>query len=198
MVPTLHTRLRSATSTLHDELERQLELMTPQVSLVRYTRIIGLLYGFYRPMEGRLERLSNLAPVRKFSLRTRSELLERDLLCLGWQMQAISQLPTCTKLPSLREPEHFAGCLYVLEGASLGGQFLTRHLRATLGLTDERGITFFTGDGASTPARWKCVLQWLEHVSHSGLSVDQIVASACETFSSLLNWTRAQGLNREH
>lgn len=198
MVSTIHARLRSATRTVHLELERHLQLLGPDVSLRRYKRIIVLFYGFYRPLEAGLERLDSLAPARGFPLRARTELLKRDLLALGWKGQAISELPTCADLPGLREPEHFAGCLYVLEGASLGGQLIIRHLRERLELTDDRGMAFFAGDGASTAARWKCVLQWLEHVSHSGLCAEQIVTSACETFSSLLDWTRVQGLNHEY
>jgi heme oxygenase (biliverdin-IX-beta and delta-forming) len=198
MVSTIHARLRSATKAVHLELERHLALLGPDVSLVRYTRIIALFYGFYRPMEAGLNRLNTLAPSRTFPLRARTELLKCDLLALGLAVGAIAELPTCTDLPSLSEPEHFAGCLYVLEGASLGGQVITRYLREKLDLTDHGGTTFFAGDGVSTATRWKCVLQWLEHVSHSGLRVEQIVTSACETFSSLTNWTRAQGLHHEH
>jgi heme oxygenase (biliverdin-IX-beta and delta-forming) len=198
MVSTIHARLRSATHAVHLELERHLALISPDVSIIRYRRIIALLYGFYRPLEAGLERLNTLAPSRKFPLRARTELLERDLLALGFGVQAISELPTCTDLPGLREAEHFAGCLYVVEGASLGGQVITRTLRERLELTERDGAAFFAGDGASTAARWKCVLQWLEYVSQSGLHVEQIVTSAHETFSSLINWTRAQGLNHEY
>jgi heme oxygenase len=198
MVSTIHERLRSATRAVHLELERDLALTSPDASMVRYTRIIALFYGFYRPLEAALERLNTLAPSRRFPLRARSELLKRDLLALGLEVQAISELPTCRDLPSLREPEHFAGCLYVLEGASLGGQVIIHTLRERLELTDHGGMEFFSGDGAATAARWKCVLEWLEQISHSGLRVEQIVTAACETFNSLINWTRAQGLNHEY
>jgi heme oxygenase len=198
MVPTIHARLRSATRAVHLELEHHLAIVSPDVSLVRYTRIIALFYGFYRPIEAGLNRLDTFAPPRTFPLRARTELLKRDLLSLGLAVQAISELPTCTDLPGLRAPEHFAGCLYVLEGASLGGQVISHSLRDKLELTDRGGTAFFAGDGAATAARWKCVLQWLEQVSQSGLHVEQIVTSAHETFSSLINWTRAQGLNHEY
>jgi heme oxygenase len=85
-----------------------------------------------------------------------------------------------------------------VEGASLGGQVITSFLRERLELTDRGGTSFFAGDGAATAARWKCVLEWLERVSHSGLRVEQIVTSACETFNSLINWTRVQGLTHEY
>ena len=197
MVSTIHTRLRAATRAVHLELERHLA-MSPEVSLVRYTRIIALFYGFYRPIEAGLNRLDSRVPSRTFPLRARSALLKRDLVSLGLAEPAISGLPTCSDLPGLREPEHFAGCLYVLEGASLGGQIIARSLRERLQLTDRGGTAFFAGDGAATVARGQCVLQWLEHVSQSGLHAEQIVTSASETFGSLLNWAHAQGLNHEH
>jgi heme oxygenase len=192
MVSTIHARLRSATQPVHLELERHLAILDPDVSMVRYTQIIAVFYGFYRPLEAGLERLNALAPARAFPLRARTKLLERDLLALGLDLQSISELPTCIDLPGLREPEDFAGCLYVVEGASLGGQVITRSLRERLKLTDDGGTAFFAGDGTFTVARWKCVLDWLEHVGHSGLRIEQIVTSACETFSSLLNWARVR------
>jgi heme oxygenase len=198
MVSAIHTRLRAATRPVHLELERQLGIVSPDISLVRYTRLIALFYGFYRPIEAGLDRLDTLAPSRTFPLRARSALLKRDLLFLGLAGQAIAELPTCSDLPGLHEPEHFAGCLYVLEGASLGGQVITHSLRERLQLTDRGGTAFFAGDGAATAARWQCVLQWLEQVSQSGLHAEQIVTSASETFGSLINWARAQGLNHEH
>ena len=198
MVATIHARLRSATREVHLELERHLALLSGDVSIVSYTRIIALFYGFYRPVEAGLQRLKILVPYQRFPLRARTELLERDLLALGLGVQAISALPTCPDLPELCAPEHFAGCLYVLEGASLGGQIITRHLRERLELTDHGGTAFFVGDGASTAARWKCVLEWLEHISNSGLRGEQIVTSACDTFRALANWARAQGIYHEY
>lgn len=198
MVATLHAQLRSATSELHLELERQLALLSGDLSIGRYSRIIALFYGFYCPMEARLQRLKTLVPCLRFRLRERTGLLKRDLLALGWGVQAIGELPSCADLPDLSAPEHFAGCLYVLEGASLGGQVITRHLRERFELTDHGGTAFFAGDGAATAARWKCVLEWLEHVSHSGLRAEQIVTSACETFRALANWARVRGIHHEH
>ena len=59
-----------------------------------------------------------------FPLRARSELIESDLLALGLSRREIAELPRCTDLPRLSCPEDLAGCLYVLEGACLGGQVI--------------------------------------------------------------------------
>jgi heme oxygenase len=80
------------------------------------------------------------------------------------------------------------GCLYVLEGATLGGQIITRHLHASLGLTPETGAAFFAGYGARTGSRWK---EFGTHLSAFALqsgSGDAIVASANSTFETLDLW----------
>jgi heme oxygenase len=50
---------------------------------------------------------------------------------------------------------HALGLLYVLEGATLGGQLLRRRLGPALGLTEERGLAFFTAYGAEVGPMWR-------------------------------------------
>jgi heme oxygenase len=194
MTSVLHSRLRSATATHHLELEHHLNLLASVLSLVRYTRIVAVFYGFYEPLETALKRLEPLVPALGFPMRARTELLNCDLLALGIGPQAISEYPKCTNLPCLGEAEHFVGCLYVLEGAGLGGQVIVRALHRELKLNGRDCTAYFAGEGGSTAARWKAVLEWLDRVGRSELRLDMIVESACETFSSLADWARLQGI----
>ena len=194
MTSVLHSRLRSATATHHLELERRLNLLGSVLSLARYTRIVAVFYGFYEPLERALKRLEPLVPAPGFPMRARTELLNCDLLALGVGAQAISEFPRCAHLPCLAEAEHFVGCLYVLEGAGLGGQVIVRALHREGKLNGRNGTAYFAGEGASTAARWKAVLEWLDRVGRSELRLDMIVESACETFISLANWARLQGI----
>jgi heme oxygenase len=194
MTSVLHSRLRSATATHHLELERHLNLLGSVLSLARYTRIVTVFYGFYEPLERALKRLEPLVPALGFPMRARTELLNCDLLALGIGPQAIAEFPRCAHLPCLGEAEHFVGCLYVLEGAGLGGQVIVRALHREVKLNGRDGTAYFAGEGASTAARWKAVLEWLDRVGRSELRLDMIVESACETFISLANWARLQGI----
>src|SRR5437764_995185 len=90
-------------------------------------------------------------------------------------------------------PFHLRGCLYVLEGACLGGQIIARALRGRLPLTNDHGLSFFVGDGSRTGARWKLVLGWLEDLVRRGALAEEIVASARETFCSLGCWVELMG-----
>ena len=91
--------------------------------------------------------------------------------------------------------EHLAGCLYVLEGACLGGQVIARALRERLGLSEAHGTSFFVGEGDSTRERWALVLTWLDSLVHAGVDEDEIVTSACETFGTFARWAKQQGVS---
>jgi len=129
-------------------------------------------------------------------LKARAALLESDLLSLGLGRREITDLPRCVDLPPLSCGEELAGCLYVLEGACLGGQVIAPALQRRLGLDRDTGASFFIGDAEATPARWNRVVGWLESLPSAGARVEDIVASACATFSALIEWVtgrRASG-----
>jgi heme oxygenase (biliverdin-IX-beta and delta-forming) len=197
MPSALHSRLRSATATHHLQLEQHLDLLASSLSLGRYTRIVALFYGFYEPLERALEPLEPAAPALGFPMRARALLLNSDLLALGMGPDAISELPKCAALPPLSQAEHFVGCLYVLEGAGLGGQVITRILHRELNLSGHDGAAYFTGEGAATVERWERVLEWLGRVGRSELRLDMIADSARDTFTSLGNWARLQGITHD-
>jgi heme oxygenase len=138
-------------------------------------------YGFYLPLE---ERLANAA--LGFELRHRSPLLSRDLIALGATPYQLEEVARCPDLPRLHTVAEAAGCLYVVEGAALGGQVIAKAIERHLGIGADAGASFFFGDGPDTAARWVKVLAWLEDVAHAGS--DRIVASACETFRSFTRW----------
>ena len=178
-----HLRLRRETAPHHQTLERQLDLLDPELSLHRYRLVLESFHGFYAAVESELPRLVATTPSLGFPLRARAELLERDLLALGLSRSDIAGLPRSAALPRLRRTEHLAGCLYVLEGACLGGQIIAKALRGRLPLTNDHGLSFFVGDGSRTGARWRLVLGWLEDLVRRGALADEIVASRARPFA---------------
>ncbi len=100
-------------------------------------------------------------------------------------------MPTCLDAPTCRgcrALEELAGCLYVLEGACLGGQVIAPALRERLGVAKGSGASFFTGDAEGTPARWRLFLAWLEGLARAGSATAEIVASARATFLAFARW----------
>jgi heme oxygenase len=134
----LRQRLKRETAAVHQHLEAQLGLLDPSLDLHRYLRVLETFYGFYVPVELDVTRLAAAELSLGFPLRARAELIARDLLALGLSPAALAALPLCRDRPELSCVEDLAGCLYVLEGASLGGQVLSRLLHRRLGLAKGR------------------------------------------------------------
>ena len=101
----------------------------------------------------------------------------------------MAALPVCSTLPRVATFADALGCLYVLEGSTLGGQFIRREVAARLGLTPDRGCAFFAGYGERTGAMWKAFgAAVTAHADARPEDRDVIVAAAVETFTRLDEW----------
>jgi heme oxygenase len=184
----LRQRLKRETAAVHQHLEAQLGLLDPGLDVPRYLRVLGTFYGFYVPLEIDVTRLAAAELPLGFPLRARAGLIERDLLALGRSPADLSALPLCSDRPQLSCVEDLAGCLYVLEGACLGGQVVNALLHRRLGLAKESGSAFFAGDGAGTLARWTVVVAWLDGLPRRGASTAKIISAATATFDAFARW----------
>jgi heme oxygenase (biliverdin-IX-beta and delta-forming) len=181
-------QLRRATADLHVRLETTLDLLGPDLSQGRYRRILECFFGFYAPIEAGIARAASVGPALGLPLRDRTRLIESDLLSLGLSRREVVDLPRCADLPRLSGPEELAGCLYVLEGACLGGRVIAPVLRERLGVARGSGASFFIGDAEGTQARWRVFLDWLEGLVRAGAPRGEIVASARATFLAFALW----------
>ena len=189
----LHFDLRHATEPDHRRLEIALDLLTPELSRERYGRVLAAFHGFYAPIEAQFRQLKPVGPPCGFALPDRTRLLELDLTALCVPRPSAH----CGELPAVTSAAELAGCLYVLEGAALGGQMLARHLASLWRLTPSTGTAFFFGDGPHvTKRRWALVLDWLERIGQAGGGTEAVVATARATFVALERWTTAQTATR--
>ena len=189
----VHARLRDETSELHQALEQRLALLDPHLELPRYEAVLHAMYGYYAALEPRLVQLSARALEPPFPLLERTPRIERDLVNLGWRPDQVQRIEPCDVLPTLVQVEHLAGCLYVIEGAALGGRVIARALYQRFGLSSEGGCAFFAGEPQGLGARWQSVLGWFEGLPALGVSADGIVQSAQETFGTLTRWLDLRG-----
>ena len=74
-------------------------------------------------------------------------------------------LPPISLAPLANSGE-LIGVLYVIEGATLGGQVISSHLRKSLALTADAGARFFNGYGDSeeTQRRWQEFVQFADSI----------------------------------
>jgi heme oxygenase len=184
----LRLRLKRETAAVHQHLEAQLGLLDPSLDVHRYRRVLETFYGFYVPVEIDVMRRAANEPPLGFPLRARAGLIERDLLALGLSPAELAALALCSDRPELSCFEDLAGCLYVLEGACLGGQVLTPLLHRRLGLAKDSGAAFFAGDEEWTLPRWTVVVAWLDGLPRAGASTAQIISAAKATFDAFARW----------
>jgi heme oxygenase len=187
-VAPVRQQLKRATTDLHRRLETELGLLDPNLSLDRYRRILELLFGFYAPVEADMARLASAGLALEFPMHARTGLIESDLRSIGLSRRELAGLPRCADPPRLSSREELAGCLYVVEGACLGGQFIAPVLRERLGVVESCGASFFVGDAEGTRARWSLFLAWLEDLVRGGAGTGKIIASARATFLALAQW----------
>ena len=189
MNPELLSVLRDATRSHHTRLEQRMNILRPDFSLDDYQRLLLGFLGYYRPLERTLAACPGLQSwLPDYPRRIKTPLLERDLLALGHDPADLQHIPECGQMPEIHDRSQIMGCLYVMEGSTLGGQLLQRHFNQTLGLTVDTGVCFFAGYGPETRSLWQHFGACLVAAEPDEASV---VTTACQTFTSLESWFAA-------
>jgi heme oxygenase len=180
--------LRAATWHSHQRLEKRLDIKHRFSDLTAYREHLQAMYGFCAGLERRLERDALAAVLSDYRQRRKLPLLRRDLLALGLGSAALARLPSCETLPACAEPAEALGCLYVLEGATLGGRTLLPMVQAKLGLTADSGAAFLASYGDEVTLMWRrfgsALDAWCAPPDRSARATEAAVA----TFGSLEHW----------
>jgi heme oxygenase len=183
--------LREQTREEHLAVERALDLMSETLTLQAYRRTLERFHGFWQPVEATLQQHVELREIGVDPVaRAKTPLLALDLRALGEGDPAA--LPLCRELPLAASTAAALGCMYVLEGASLGGQIISRHLGARLGITPASGGRFFHGYGERTGEMWRAFGVAVTGFAVTAGAQDEAVQAAIETFRALRRWCEAE------
>ena len=181
--------LRSGTETEHADVERTLGLMSPELQRARLVAVLDRLHGFWAAAEAGLdawaERYPGAAGSVDWRRRRRTALFAEDLHALAAVGDAARP-----HLPRVRDTDEALGRLYVLEGSTLGGMFIDRHLAALPQLAGVR-LRAFSPYGAQTGAMWAAFRRTTRDRVAAGGDPAVVVAAARQTFGALAAWCRA-------
>ncbi|MGY1810360.1 biliverdin-producing heme oxygenase [Blastococcus sp. SYSU D00669] len=174
--------LRTATAREHEQVESALDLMSPELDRERLADVLTRLHAFWRAAEAGLDRWAEHAPDDAAALdwgrRRRSALFAADLAALG--AAASAELP---ELPGVGSTDEALGRMYVLEGSTLGGTFIDRHLAALPGLGVRVGA--FSPYGEDTGVMWHAFRSFTRRRTEDA---DRVVGAASATFRALAEW----------
>lgn len=188
--PVLHM-LRAATATRHKSLEARLPLTHPDLDQHTYARIIAAYYGFHVPLQRRIDAF--LGPHGVDPERQKIPALRKDLQALGLNQAQIDALALCDELPGLDAQAHLLGIMYVMEGATLGGQVLRRIIAQRLSIDADTGGEFLDVYGRDTGRLWKAFLKQLADFDHPEHNA-QVIDAACMTFACFEAWLDRAGV----
>jgi heme oxygenase len=187
-VPPVLQDLRSGTAELHIALEKRLPFFSDSLDLRAFERLIRAYYGFYLPLEQALQDSQALPGDFDLTPRLKAATLRGDLQALG----VSTAIPMCPQLPLIDSAAACLGVLYVLEGATLGGQILRREIAARLGLDAGNGAAFLDVYGAATGRRWRDFIEYLGSRPLTAAERAAVVAAAYTTFSCFERWLESQ------
>jgi heme oxygenase (biliverdin-IX-beta and delta-forming) len=170
--------LRDATDQVHQRLHVHpcfRALLSGSITKRDYGVLLVRLRGYHLSLEAALhgpDLTTNGRPSRA---------LGDDLLAFGMHPDRCERAVE----PSLPSPAARLGCLYVRDGAKMGGRMLAQKLDHLCGSSD-KGRTFFAGSPTDA-AQWRSLCEDLEQL-HNQACQAEALAAAVATFELFERW----------
>ena len=190
MTQSLLQQLREQTRPAHTALEAQpmlTRLLSAGLTEEEYCQLLQSMWAFYQSLEPGLvpatAALLRQHPNPEYRYLPRAPLLANDCRVMGC---ACPDLTYPSIEPRLDGGEaQLLGVLYVIEGSTQGGRFISRHLANTLGITGDTGASFF--NIYQWDSSWGAFRRWLSTDMAIRYQDDyrNIIEGADRTFSAL-------------
>lgn len=193
MTHSILEKIKEQTKESHLSLEKnkQLSLLTDKnLEVPQYVDILKKFYGFFAPLESKINQFPSLHNfIPDLNDRRKSTSLLTDIACFSKTDNKAPQTAEGKELPSISTVAEAFGCLYVMEGSTLGGRFIYKNLQNTLGLNFEHGASFFYGYGADTGVKWKTFQSGLStYMIQNPEQSTSAINAAVNTFEKLEHW----------
>ncbi|MNX07167.1 Heme oxygenase [compost metagenome] len=183
--------LRTETAANHKALESLMfvnEIMNNTLSVEQYKKLLTINYIIHQKLENELSNMLDADIAAELDMNSRLKLtaLEKDLNY--WQIDNLT-------LPGLdfelfvpqKNTGEVLGGLYVLEGATLGGNVIKRHILANKHFKGhEEGLNYYGVYGEELSEKWKTFVSVLnKRVAEA--DYEACIKSANLTFNNLIN-----------
>jgi heme oxygenase len=161
--------------------------MGEDLTLDRYVACLQQIHGIVSAWETAAHHAAETAAPWLQSLladRRREPLLRRDLSFFASPIDLNHPL-----LPATPDAASLLGAMYVMEGSTLGGQLIARHVERVLPLSDGNGSEFFRGHRDQTGPMWKEFCEVLQtRVPES--DTPAVIDAAKKMFAAFGTWMR--------
>jgi heme oxygenase len=184
--PPIVERLRLATRSLHQDLERASPFLQKDFNRGDYLGWLRYMQNFHRRFDPMARQCGVLA-LMGWDYKPRSHLIADDLRYLG-QDGASDETGSGGDLDCLdpQDAMQMAGALYVVEGSSLGGQVLVRLVERCLGDRGVQGKSSLLPHGPDPYPAWGRFMTLLDQLAQGPQASERVVHGACAVFQHLM------------
>lgn len=185
--PDLRFRLRDETDHYHEQLNAHplmLTLMQPQSLLSHYHQVLCAYFKIYQLLENRILQFLNVTSCSlDCAQRMKLPWLKQDIQFFNLEVQLQGTMAEQAEmLAKINTMGDLIGVVYILEGATLGGQFISRSLLKNHGLSAIEWARFFNGYGEASSRMWKSFIDFLPTLHLNQTESDAAILAACQTF----------------
>ncbi|QDW24887.1 biliverdin-producing heme oxygenase [Pedobacter sp. KBS0701] len=182
--------LRTETAQNHKTLESLMfvnEIMNNSLSTDQYKKLLTINYIIHQKLENTLANSLDAAIAEQLGMKERLKLnaLTQDLNYWNISSLTLPGLNFELFVPEINTAE-VLGALYVLEGATLGGNVIKRHILANPNFKNhEDGLNYYGVYGEELSTKWKIFVSVInQHISEA--DYERCVNSANLTFNNLI------------
>jgi heme oxygenase len=184
------TKIREKTMEYHDDFTSWANnILNGTISPDEYKYVLKTFYGFYYPLEQKITALPEWQSM-DFNIenRRKAPFLLKDMKSMGISDPEIARIEMCGDLPEINNLAQALGCMYVVEGATLGGQIVAKKLNEIFAFDQEKGAAFFNSYGPEVRPMWKSFGDLINNYSAEKQIEDPIVNAAHETYFKFNTW----------
>lgn len=183
--------LRNATHPRHERLNRHAllaGLLQPGYPLPNYRLLLQALYRLYGALERRLAEFSD-GPSAGFDYSARIKLpwLQADLRHFQIDHASLKTATSRLSVPVIASVGDYVGTLYVVEGSTLGGQWIAKCLHQHMGLTPSAGARFYSGYGEASAMMWRDYIAFADSIAADDEQINAAQLAANRTFELFEN-----------
>lgn len=191
----LSEKLKELTQENHLLLERKLVSEMKSIGHIKeYASLLSAFYSFFGGLERGIEKFIGVHDLPDCAQRRKSSSIAADMGSLGY---SLPDLASAHELPEIRNKFQALGCLYVIEGSTLGGRMISKMILPRLPVDAQGAFTFFQGYGDQTMPMWLVFKDTLND-SLTPIKRNQesmLIEAANETFLKFSTWLDAHKLN---
>ncbi|KQM28639.1 MULTISPECIES: biliverdin-producing heme oxygenase [unclassified Sphingomonas] len=177
-LPSRSQRLKAATATIHDTLDRRIMALDPFSSTERYIRFLRAQQAFHAALAPLYAAPYLRALIPDLAERDRSAAIVADLADLGASAPVIADADPVEPV----DMSTALGWLYVAEGSSLGAAFLLKAAQQ-IGLSTDHGARHLAGHPEGRAAHWRRFTARIDAADMTPEQEDRMIAAARDAFA---------------